>query len=95
MAVQGSAPGADEAFGKPLKANRSQLHRYQMNAQRIENRPLPYSSTRSAMVIAALLGLLTCGLTAWRPVEALAQAPAQSSESGSLELVDPDVFRPT
>ena len=49
--------------------------------------------------MAWLLGVLTCGLLALRPVEALAQAPtqgqaaAQGNESGSLELVDPNVFR--
>src|SRR5450432_2928155 len=62
-----------------------------MNTQHIESPTQPLS--RPAIVIAALLGMLTCGLTALRPVEALAQAPAQSNESGSLELVDPDVFR--
>src|SRR6202012_242608 len=64
-----------------------------MSAQHIEDfsRPLPHSSTPS--VIASLLGLLTCGLVAWLPVAALAQAPAQSNEAGSLELVDPNVFR--
>jgi quinoprotein dehydrogenase-associated probable ABC transporter substrate-binding protein len=68
-----------------------------MNVARIENltRPLPYPSPRSAIVIAALVGMLSCGLVALRPVEALAQAPAPGSEAGagSLELVDPDVFR--
>jgi quinoprotein dehydrogenase-associated probable ABC transporter substrate-binding protein len=67
----------------------------QMNTQPIE-RPIPllsHVSTRPAMVMAALLGMLTCGLAVLRPVEALAQAPAQSNESGSLELVDPNVFR--
>jgi quinoprotein dehydrogenase-associated probable ABC transporter substrate-binding protein len=66
-----------------------------MNAQHIESptRPLSHFSMRSAVVIATLLGMLTCWLTVLRPVEALAQAPAQSNESGSLELVDPDVFR--
>jgi quinoprotein dehydrogenase-associated probable ABC transporter substrate-binding protein len=66
-----------------------------MNAQHIESptRPLSQFSTRSSIVIATILGMLTCGLTILRPVEALAQAPAQSNESGSLELVDPDVFR--
>src|ERR1700744_1930904 len=64
-----------------------------MSAQHIENlsRPLPRSSTPS--VVASLLGLLTYGLVAWLPVETLAQVPAQGNESGSLELVDPDVFR--
>ena len=42
--------------------------------------------------MAALLGTLACGLAALRPVEALAQ-PTQGNESGSLELVDPHVFR--
>jgi quinoprotein dehydrogenase-associated probable ABC transporter substrate-binding protein len=66
-----------------------------MNAQQIERqtRPLPHSSMRSAIVIAALLGMLTSGLTVLRPVEALAQAQTQGGEAGSLELVDPNVFR--
>jgi quinoprotein dehydrogenase-associated probable ABC transporter substrate-binding protein len=66
-----------------------------MNAQHIESptQPWSHSLTRPAIAIAALLGMLTCGLAALRPVEALAQAPAESNESGSLELVDPDVFR--
>ena len=66
-----------------------------MNAQHIESqtRPLPHSSTRPAIAIAALIGVLSCGLAALRPVEALAQTPAQSNETGSLELVDPNVFR--
>jgi quinoprotein dehydrogenase-associated probable ABC transporter substrate-binding protein len=55
--------------------------------------PLPHSSTRSTIVTAALLCLLSCGLATLRPVEALAQAQPQGNESGSLELVDPDVFR--
>jgi quinoprotein dehydrogenase-associated probable ABC transporter substrate-binding protein len=64
-----------------------------MNVQRIEglSRPLFHSSTRSTIVIAATLGMLICGLSALRPVEALAQA--QGNETGSLELVDPNVFR--
>jgi quinoprotein dehydrogenase-associated probable ABC transporter substrate-binding protein len=71
-----------------------------MNAH-IENttRPLHLISKPSAIVMASLLGVLTCGLAALRPVEALAQAPtqgqaaAQGNEAGSLELVDPNVFR--
>jgi quinoprotein dehydrogenase-associated probable ABC transporter substrate-binding protein len=55
--------------------------------------PIPHSSTWSAIVIAALLCMLSCGLAALRPVEALAQTPAPGSEAGALELVDPDVFR--
>jgi quinoprotein dehydrogenase-associated probable ABC transporter substrate-binding protein len=66
-----------------------------MNAQHIEtfSRPPPGLPTASTIVIASLLGLLTCGFAALLPVEALAQAPAQGNESGSLELVDPNVFR--
>src|ERR1700722_17595712 len=71
-----------------------------MSAQHIENatRPLHRASKPSAIVMTWLLGVLACGLVALRPVEALAQAstaqaPAQGNESGSLELVDPDVFR--
>ena len=72
-----------------------------MNAPHIENatRPLHLTSKPSAIVMAWLLGVLTCGLVALRPVEALAQAPTQGqaagqgNESGSLELVDPNVFR--
>jgi quinoprotein dehydrogenase-associated probable ABC transporter substrate-binding protein len=66
-----------------------------MNAPRIEKltRPLPHPSPRSAIVIAALLGMLSCGLVALQPIQALAQAPAPGNESGTLELVDPDVFR--
>jgi quinoprotein dehydrogenase-associated probable ABC transporter substrate-binding protein len=66
-----------------------------MNVQHIQNpkQPLPHSLTRLAIAIATLVGLLSCGLAALRPVEALAQAPAQSNESGALELVDPNVFR--
>lgn len=55
--------------------------------------PFPRSATPSAIVPALLLGLLTYGLAALQPSEALAQAPTQGSESGSLELVDPNVFR--
>ena len=49
------------------------------------------------MIVISLL-LSTAGLIAMRPTEALAQAsPAQvqpqGNEGGSLELVDPDVFR--
>ena len=55
--------------------------------------PLPHSSTRSAIVTAALVGMLSCGLATLRPVEALAQTQGPGSEAGALELVDPDVFR--
>ena len=55
-----------------------------MNAQNIESQtqPLLHSSMRPLIVIAALVGMLTCALAALRPVEALAQAPAQSNEAG-------------
>jgi quinoprotein dehydrogenase-associated probable ABC transporter substrate-binding protein len=72
-----------------------------MNAPHIENatRPLHQTLKPSSIVMAWLLGVLTCGLVALRPVEAQAQTPtqgqaaAQGTESGSLELVDPNVFR--
>jgi quinoprotein dehydrogenase-associated probable ABC transporter substrate-binding protein len=54
---------------------------------------LPHSSARPAIVMAALVSMLTCGLAVWRPIEAFAQTQTQGSEPGSLELVDPDVFR--
>src|SRR5277367_1046700 len=74
-----------------------------MNAPHIENpaRTLPHSSTRPAIMIATRLGMLICGilicgmlicgLAALRPLEAVAQT--QDNEAGSLELVDPNVFR--
>jgi quinoprotein dehydrogenase-associated probable ABC transporter substrate-binding protein len=72
-----------------------------MSPQRIEN---PARRSRDpaifwAVRITSLLSLLICGLAVLRPVEAVAQTPAQGqgpaqgSESGSLELVDPNVFR--
>src|SRR6185437_12060801 len=72
-----------------------------MSPQRIENpaRRLRYPAMLQAARIASLLGMLICALAALRPAEAIAQAPtqgqgpAQGNESGSLELVDPDVFR--
>jgi quinoprotein dehydrogenase-associated probable ABC transporter substrate-binding protein len=39
--------------------------------------------------MASLAGALACGLVAWWPPE----AGAQATDSGSLELVDPNVFR--
>jgi len=42
-----------------------------------------------AIILPSLAGLLACGLVALRPATAFAQA----SDSGSLELVDPNVFR--
>src|SRR3984957_4497958 len=69
------------------------MMQHQMNPQPIESQtqPVPYSSMRLTIVLAALLGMLACGLAALRPVAALAQG--QGNESGSLELVDPNVFR--
>ena len=65
-----------------------------MNAQiKSPIQPLSHPSKRPAIVIAALLGMLTCGSATLKPIGALAQAPAQSNESGPLELVDPNVFR--
>jgi quinoprotein dehydrogenase-associated probable ABC transporter substrate-binding protein len=66
-----------------------------MNGRRIEDstRPSPRSSTKLTIAIAAMLGALVCGQTALRPVAALAQGPVQKSDTGSLELVDPNVFR--
>lgn len=72
-----------------------------MTPQRIEN---PARRSRDPAIlrmirIASLLSLLICGLAVLRPVEAAAQtpaqgqAPAQGNESGSLELVDPNIFR--
>jgi quinoprotein dehydrogenase-associated probable ABC transporter substrate-binding protein len=46
-----------------------------------------------AIRIASLLSLLICALITLWPAGAAAQAPAQTGETGSLELVDPDVFR--
>src|SRR5579864_9341867 len=68
-------------------------------------RHLRWQAPMSAIRIASLLGMLICALAILRPAEAVAQAPAQGqaptqgqapaqgNETGSLELVDPDVFR--
>ena len=72
-----------------------------MSPQRIENpaRRLRGPAILRMIRIASLLSLLICGLAVLRPIEAAAQTPAQGqgpaqgSESGSLELVDPNVFR--
>ena len=72
-----------------------------MSPQHIEN---PARRLRDPAIVwtirmASLLSLLICGPALLRPVEAAAQTPAQGqgpaqgSESGSLELVDPNVFR--
>ena len=52
--------------------------------------PVTYVSGSAAM-LAILAGLLVCGEVALRPVAAYAQA--SDNEKGTLELVDPDVFR--
>src|SRR6202051_1686733 len=44
-----------------------------------------------AVMLPILAGLLVCGAVALRPVAACAQA--SDNEKGTLELVDPDVFR--
>jgi len=71
-----------------------------MDPQRIENltRRLRHPARLRAIRIASLLSMLICALVVLRPVEAVAQAPsqgqaAQANEAGSLELVDPNVFR--
>jgi hypothetical protein len=72
-----------------------------MSPQRIENsaRRLRDPAIVWTIRMAPLLSLLICGLAVLRPVEAAAQTPAQGQgpaqggESGSLELVDPNVFR--
>jgi quinoprotein dehydrogenase-associated probable ABC transporter substrate-binding protein len=51
--------------------------------------PMPPVSRWPAIILPTLAGMLACGLVALRPVEAY----AQSSDPGSLELVDPNVFR--
>jgi quinoprotein dehydrogenase-associated probable ABC transporter substrate-binding protein len=51
--------------------------------------PLPDVARWPAIILPTLAGLVACGLVASRSVEAY----AQSSDAGSLELVDPNVFR--
>src|SRR5882757_9504282 len=61
-----------------------------MMSKRAETRPTPMPRiSRRAIILPTLVGIVACGLTAMRPVEAYAQA----SDKGALELVDPDVFR--
>ena len=66
-----------------------------MNAHRIEGsvRSLPRSSARPTTGVAVLLSALLCGSAILCTTDALAQAPAQGSDTVSLELVDPNVFR--
>jgi quinoprotein dehydrogenase-associated probable ABC transporter substrate-binding protein len=54
-------------------------------------KPTPYVSRRTAMTGPILAGALAFALVALQPVAARAQA--NNGEAGSLELVDPNVFR--
>ena len=54
--------------------------------------PTSRVSTRTAIMMPILAAVLACGLVALRPVEARAQTGGDAG-SGSLELVDPNVFR--
>ena len=49
----------------------------------------PHRVLHHVLALASLAGLLACGLAAAWPLG----ARAQGTDSGSLELVDPDVFR--
>jgi quinoprotein dehydrogenase-associated probable ABC transporter substrate-binding protein len=51
--------------------------------------PVPDVSRWPAIILPTLAAVAVCGLFAWRTVEAY----AQSGDAGSLELVDPNVFR--
>jgi quinoprotein dehydrogenase-associated probable ABC transporter substrate-binding protein len=51
--------------------------------------PMPRVSGWPAIILPALAAMVACGLVALRSVEAY----AQSGDAGSLELVDPNVFR--
>ena len=53
---------------------------------------MPHAAGRPAIIMPALAGVLICGLVALQSVAAWAQA-AGDAGSGSLELVDPNVFR--
>src|ERR1700744_2678015 len=66
-----------------------------MSGQQIES-SIRHSSrlrTSCAMAITSLLATAICGLVALRPAATLAQTQAQGNDPGSLELVDPNVFR--
>jgi quinoprotein dehydrogenase-associated probable ABC transporter substrate-binding protein len=52
----------------------------------------PHVSRRPAIVLPILAGVLACGLVALQSIEARAQTGGDAG-SGSLELVDPNVFR--
>src|ERR1700732_1296224 len=61
-----------------------------MMSKRAGTRPTPMPRiSRRAIVLPTLLGIVAFGVVALRPVNAFAQA----SDPGSLELVDPNVFR--
>jgi quinoprotein dehydrogenase-associated probable ABC transporter substrate-binding protein len=64
-----------------------------MILERIEKRakPTPYVSRRTRIIGPILAGALAFGVVALQPVAARAQA--NNGEGGSLELVDPNVFR--
>jgi quinoprotein dehydrogenase-associated probable ABC transporter substrate-binding protein len=51
--------------------------------------PMPRVSRWPAIILPTLAGVMACGLVALRSIE----ADAQSGDAGSLELVDPNVFR--
>ena len=55
--------------------------------------PKPDVSMSTAGILPALAGVLLCGLVALHPVKAVAQAGDAGAGAGSLELVDPNVFR--
>jgi quinoprotein dehydrogenase-associated probable ABC transporter substrate-binding protein len=54
-------------------------------------KPTPHVSGRTAMIGTIVAGVLAFGVVALQPVAASAQA--NNGEAGSLELVDPNVFR--
>src|ERR1700722_4362727 len=54
-------------------------------------KPTPHVSGRTTMIGPILAGVLAFGVVALQPVAASAQA--NNGEAGSLELVDPNVFR--
>jgi quinoprotein dehydrogenase-associated probable ABC transporter substrate-binding protein len=64
-----------------------------MILERIEEpaKPTPHASGRTTIVGSILAGVLALAVVALQPVAARAQA--NNGEAGSLELVDPNVFR--
>jgi quinoprotein dehydrogenase-associated probable ABC transporter substrate-binding protein len=54
-------------------------------------KPTPHASGRTAMIETIVAGVLALAVVALQPVAASAQA--NNGEAGSLELVDPNVFR--